>query len=128
MEELTANVNWVAVFVSAILAFILGWLWYSPKVFGTKWAEGVGISIEDSEQPRTSALITQFIGTLLLAWVVGITTAHNALTTMVLITITIALLMIAGGLFSQKGLNAIITETSFVVAMVVVMIICQTIL
>lgn len=27
-------VNLLAVFVSAIAAFILGWVWYSPKLFG----------------------------------------------------------------------------------------------
>lgn len=128
MEELTTNVNWVAVIVGAVIAFVLGWLWYSPKVFGTKWAEGVGVSIEDSEKPCAPALITQAIGTFLLAWVVGVTASHSALFTMILITATIVLLMIAGGLFAQKSGAAITIEASFVVAMVIVMILCQAVL
>jgi hypothetical protein len=44
MAEITENVNWIAVTVGAVLAFLLGWLWYSPKLFGTKWAEGAGVT------------------------------------------------------------------------------------
>ena len=128
MQEIIANVNWIAVIVGAVVAFVLGWIWYSPKVFGTKWAEGVGISIDESEKPCAAAMVTQAIGTLLLAWVVGVTAAHNALMTMILITITIVFLMIGGGLFSQKSAFAITTEAAYVVAMVVIMIVCQVIL
>ena len=35
MSEITTNVNWVAVVVGAVLAYLLGWLWYSPKLFGS---------------------------------------------------------------------------------------------
>ena len=128
MEEIVADVNWVAVVIGAIVAFILGWLWYSPKLFGTKWAEGVGLTLEDTSKPCAPAMITQAIATLLLSWVVGLTAAHNTLLTMVLITITIVLLMIGGGLFSQKSSSAIAAEAGFVIAMVVVMIIVQMLL
>ena len=43
MEALFANVNWLAVGASTIICFMLGALWYSPKMFGVKWAQGVGI-------------------------------------------------------------------------------------
>ncbi len=45
MTELTANVNWLAVIIGFVLSFALGWLWYSPKLFGVKWAEGVGVKM-----------------------------------------------------------------------------------
>ena len=129
MEELTTNVNWIAVIVGAVVAFFLGWIWYSPKVFGRKWAEGVGIDLDtECDKMPVAAMVTQAIATLLLAWVVGVTAAHNALFTMILITVTIVLLMIAGGFFTKKSGSAIFTEAGFVVAMVVVMIICQAIL
>lgn len=28
----------IPILVSSILSFLLGWLWYHPAVFGTKWA------------------------------------------------------------------------------------------
>ena len=34
MGEITSGVNWLAVTVGAVAAFLLGWLWYSPKLFG----------------------------------------------------------------------------------------------
>ena len=128
MEEITANVNWIAVVIGAIVAFVLGWVWYSPKLFGAKWAEDVGLSLDDTSKFCAPAMITQAIATLLLSWIVGITTAHNALPTMILIVIKIILLMIGGSLFSQKSSYAIATETGFVIAMVVVMIIAQILL
>ena len=45
MGEITANVNWLAVIVGAVVAFLLGWLWYSPKLFGTQWAKDVGVEL-----------------------------------------------------------------------------------
>ena len=41
MDELTNDVSWLAVAVGAVVSFLVGWLWYSPKLFGPKWAEGV---------------------------------------------------------------------------------------
>ena len=51
MPELTDNVNWLAVIIGFVLAFALGWLWYSPKLFGRKWAEGVGLDHDEHGQP-----------------------------------------------------------------------------
>ncbi len=125
MAEITMDVNWLAVIVGAVVAFALGWLWYSPKLFGTKWAAGVGLSIDDGSGPPVAAMILQAIGTLLLAWVVGVTAANNALLTIILVMLAVVALMSAGGKFSQKSNYAIITETGFVVAMTIVMIVVQ---
>jgi len=57
MEELYMEVNWIAVLVGAVAAYLLGWLWYSPKLFGTKWMAGVGITPDDNT-PMMPALIT----------------------------------------------------------------------
>ena len=127
MEELTMNVNWIAVIVSAIVAFLLGWLWYSPKVFGAKWAEGVRLSLDDCSGACVPALVTQAIGTFLLAWVVGITASHNALLTLILIMLTIVILVIAGGLFAKKSANAITIEAAYIIAMVIIMVITHAI-
>lgn len=39
--------NWLGIFVAAVSAFVLGGLWYSPLMFGKKWAGLVGLSPED---------------------------------------------------------------------------------
>ena len=129
MNEILLNINWLAVAVGAILAYLLGWLWYSPKMFGAKWMEGVGVSRDDpSAPPPTAAMVTQAIGTFLLAWVVGVTATHNALSTMILITVTYLFLLAAAGLFVQKSCYAIGVEVGFVIAMVVIMVACHALL
>lgn len=39
-----AGVNWPGVGPGAVVAFVLGWLWYSPKMFYKVWTEAAGIS------------------------------------------------------------------------------------
>jgi len=124
MNELTENVNWLAVIVGASVAYLLGWLWYSPKLFGTKWAQGVGIDMSGDEMPAM-AMTVQAVGTFLLAWIVGITAGNNALLTIMLVAITLMTLMAASGLYCKKSKASILIEVGYVFTMVVVMIICQ---
>ena len=128
MEEITANVNWMAVFVGAVLAYGLGWLWYSPMGFGKKWAEGVGTELAGTWGMPAGALVGQAIGTFLLAWVVGVTAANNALMTFVLIIVTFAILVFCSGLFAKNSLYANCTNAGFIVAMAVVMFVAQAVL
>lgn len=128
MAEITASVNWLAVGVGAFLSYMLGWLWYSPKLFGTKWAEGVGVSLGDASEMPVAAMVIQALGTISLAWVIGVTAVNNALITMILIVVTVILLMAAGGLYVKKSNYAIAVESGFVAAMTVIMVVCQGVL
>jgi hypothetical protein len=128
MTEITANVNWLAVVVGFVLSFALGWLWYSPKLFGAKWAEGVGVKPGDAKSMPMAPMILQAIGTFLLAWLVGVTAAGNALATIILVAITFMVLQAASGKFTGKSDYAIGTEVGFTAAMVLLMIIVQGIL
>ncbi len=125
MNELTANVNWLAVVVGAALGFLLGWLWYSPKLFGRKWAQGVGVELGSASTVPVAAMVTQLAATFLLSWVVGITAAMNALLTAILIVAMLVLFIVAGGLFAKKSRYAIGVEAGFVVAMAIIMIVVQ---
>lgn len=125
MSEITANVNWLAVIVGAVLAYALGWLWYSPKLFGAKWAEGVGAKTDGTGAMPVAPLILQAIGTFLLSWIVGVTAARNALATAILIAATFMVLLAASAQFTRKSNYAMWTEVSFVAAMVALMIAVQ---
>jgi hypothetical protein len=46
---------------------------------------------------------------------------------MILAVSTIVLLMVSGGLFSQKKIYSIATEAGYVIAMAVIMTICQSV-
>jgi hypothetical protein len=127
MCELTVGVSWIAVVVSFVLSFILGWLWYSPKLFGKKWAEGVGVPFEDGGSMPVCAMIAQALGTFGLAWLFGITAGREALLTIILILLTIVMLIVANGKFAKKSSAAIRIEATYILAMGVVMVVCQAI-
>ena len=128
MNELTTNINWLAVVIGFVLSFALGWLWYGPKLFGVKWAEGVGVKMGDGNSMPMAPMILQAIGTFLLAWLVGVTASNNALLTIILVAVTYMVLQAASGKFTGKNNYAIGTEVGYTAAMVVLMIAVQGIL
>ena len=128
MVELTEGVNWFAVVIGTVLSFILGWAWYSPLLFVKKWMEGINIKPNPGAKMPVAPLVVQLVGTFLLAWLVGITAAHNALATIILIVACIIVLIVANGLFASKGSQAIAIEAGFIAAMAVVLIAVQGIL
>lgn len=128
MEDLIVDINWLAVIVGAVLAFMLGWLWYSPKLFGNKWAAAVGINMSAPSKPMSIAMLAQAVSTFLLAWVIGITERADSLSTAVLVGLMVAGLIKANGLFAQKPRYAVMVESSFILAMVAVMIATHVVL
>ncbi|OUS07203.1 hypothetical protein A9Q96_07835 [Rhodobacterales bacterium 52_120_T64] len=122
MSEIT-DINWLATIVGFVLAFGLGMIWFSPKMFGTKWAEGVGLDPEGPKKPPAAAMTAQTVGTFLLAWTVGVTAANDALLTIILFTLTMVVLAGASGFFTGKSAYARHTEGGYMLAMVVIMII-----
>ena len=42
-----SNINWFAVSVSAVVAFIIGGLWFSPKAFFPVWWKAKGRSMDE---------------------------------------------------------------------------------
>lgn len=47
-----SHINWLAVLVAAIAYFSLGAIWYNKGVFGSKWAAGHGLNINDPEAKK----------------------------------------------------------------------------
>ncbi|OOG70394.1 DUF1761 domain-containing protein [Flavobacterium sp. A45] len=41
------EMNWIAVFVSALATLVVGFIWYNPKVFGTAWMKETGLTEEE---------------------------------------------------------------------------------
>ena len=126
MIVLVAGVNWIAVAVSTVLCFGLGALWYSPKLFGVKWAAGAGIEIGADVKQPVAALAMQLLGTFMLAWIIALAIANDAMPIGVLFAATSACLLMAGSMFGQSSLYATLTEGSFVMVMAVIMIISQS--
>ncbi|RAP73702.1 DUF1761 domain-containing protein [Paenibacillus montanisoli] len=72
-----AEVNYLAVLIATIVTMVLGFLWYSPVLFGNAWMKQVGLKKEDVSggHAGTYALtaFTAIIGAFLLALVLTIT-------------------------------------------------------
>lgn len=58
-----------AILVSALLSFLLGFVWYSPKVFGNAWLEAVGKKPEDMLEAQISLHAVSIVGWLAAAFV-----------------------------------------------------------
>ena len=127
MEEITTNVSWLAVTTGAIAAFVLGALWYSPKVFGTKWAQEQGITLGTASEMPVGAMVVQALGLILMSWFVGVTAANEALLTVILATLAFAVLGYSGGMFANKGAYSRNVDAGYLIAVLVVMIGAQAI-
>jgi Protein of unknown function (DUF1761) len=125
MGEITNGVSWLAVFVGAVLSFLLGWLWYSPTLFGTKWAEGSRVKMNTADNMPKEAMATQGIGLLLMSWFVGVTANSNALYTVILATVAFTVMAFSGNSFSGKSNYAKWVDAGYWIAALVVMIVCQ---
>lgn len=121
------GVNWPAVIAGTVVAFVLGWAWYSQALFGRKWAEGSGVSLEGGGLPGF-AMIAQIAALFVLALVVGITATTDALITAILAIVGAALMVVANGAFCRKSGTALGIDAGYVLAAGVVMIAAQGIL
>jgi len=66
-------VNYIAVLVAAVVAFIIGGLWYSPFVLGKQWMKLRGMdpaSMKGMAFPM-GLMVQEFITTLVMAFVIS---------------------------------------------------------
>ncbi len=125
MGELMEGVNWLGVIAGTIVSFLAGWLWYSPKLFGTKWAEGSRVQLGNANEMPVGAMIAQVIGLFLMSWMVGVTMANNEVWTAILATLAFATLAYSGSMFSQKTAYARVVDFGYWIAALVIMVVCQ---
>lgn len=123
-----ALINWVAVGVGTIAAFVLGWIIYSPGVFGRRWAEGSGVEINADSKPPAMAMILQLLGLFLLALVIGVTETSNALAAAIIAILAAAFMTVANGAFCKKSGYALGVDGGYVIGAGVVMILAQGLL
>ncbi len=74
--HLIGAVNWLAVASASVVAFMIGGLWYSPKLFGQIWMQEVGLTEESAAEGNTSLIfggsfVLIFIAATMLSFVLG---------------------------------------------------------
>jgi len=124
------EVSWLAVIVATVLSFVMGGLWYSPRVFGARWAEGCGVDLEseDAGKHAAKALSVQFVSTLLLAWVLGAMVDAGEWLMIAATVSAVAVILISAGLFHRNSHFAAVIEGVFVVVMSAVMVVVHLVL
>jgi hypothetical protein len=76
MQNAFQNLNWLAIIVAAISAFILGGLWYSPLMFVKRWMKETGITEESTKNNNMVkvfglAFILSLVASFFLAMFIG---------------------------------------------------------
>lgn len=127
MEEIAA-VNGAAVIAGTVVSFFIGWFWYSAKCFGTKWAKGSGVSLDQPEKMPMFPMAAQFVSLFLLALVIGVTANANALTTAILAILAAAAFVVSNGAWTNKSSFALGVDFFYIVVSGAVMIAAQAIL
>jgi len=61
--DFLSHVNWLAVLVAAVAYFMLGALWYSKALFGTKWAQLIKLDMNnpDLKKGMGGMMISTFV-------------------------------------------------------------------
>jgi hypothetical protein len=76
MQNALHNLNWLAIIVAAVSAFVLGGLWYSPLMFGRRWMKETGITPESTKNNNMFKVfglgfLLSFIASFFLAIFIG---------------------------------------------------------
>lgn len=64
------GVNYLAVVVAAIVAMVVGFVWYAPPVFGKRWMAYLGMA--SSGNPGPAVIVIGAIAALVNAWVLAL--------------------------------------------------------
>ncbi|MEM7243456.1 MAG: DUF1761 domain-containing protein [Pseudomonadota bacterium] len=125
MMEITTGVNWLAVIVGTVAAFIAGWAWYSPKLMGQKWADGSNVTINSADNMPIDAMAAQFIGLFLISWFVSLMAANDKLLTVILVTLGFIVLAWSGSAFAKQNTTARNINAGYWIIAVVIMILAN---
>ena len=76
LQNAFQNLNWLAIIVAAVSAFILGGLWYSPLLFAKRWMKETGITEESTRKANMTKIfglsfVLALIASFFLAMFIG---------------------------------------------------------
>jgi hypothetical protein len=67
------DVNYWAVILATLSTLVVGSIWYTPKVFGTRWAQLAKVDL-DNTGGAVGAIVTTVIVSFITAWVLALAT------------------------------------------------------
>jgi hypothetical protein len=72
MELSYGGVSWLAVIVAAIANIVIGFIWYLPQVFGTRWSELSGRPLPAPTKVPPMTIVAGIVVTLISAYVLAL--------------------------------------------------------
>src|SRR5438094_6313851 len=66
------GVNYLAVVVAAVVALVIGFIWYSPAVFGKRWMAYLGTTQAQLGNPGPTGMAVGIVASLVNAWVLAV--------------------------------------------------------
>lgn len=88
------EINFLAILVAALSSFVVGFIWYNPKVFGTIWMKEAGLTQEQCEKGNMIKIFgLTFVYSFMLAFMMQNLVIHQ----------TGALGMIGGPMFIESA-------------------------
>lgn len=61
------SVDWIKILLALVFSFFVGFVWYSPKVFGTIWMKALGLTEKDCAGGMAKPMLLEAIASLLKA-------------------------------------------------------------
>src|SRR3984893_681320 len=108
------GVNWLAVFVAAIVMFVLGGLWYSPVLFVKRWVALQGKTEEQMRAEAASAnMPLMYTSAFVCALITAIVMAHIMLHMAARITMS----AVHGAFFGFMAWLGFVAPTTYAPAM-----------
>lgn len=118
------NINWVAVVVAGIASMVVGFLWYSPVLFGKQWMKLNRFTQKDMEAAKkemgktyglsfVAALITAFVLSRLVG-MLGVVGAAGGMEVAFWLWLGFVMpVQYTGVLFESKNLQLFMINTSY---------------
>lgn len=97
-----AGVNWLGVGLGAVLSFVAGWFWYSPKGFYKPWSVSAGIQHQQGD-PMGAAFGSLVVGLVLYAVFVGVMVARGQTGPLLLGILTFIIMGYSNNAFKKLG-------------------------
>ena len=66
------GVNYLAVVVAAVIALVIGFVWYAPAVFGKRWMSYLGTTQAELGNPGPLGIAVGVVASLVNAWVLAV--------------------------------------------------------
>ena len=102
--ELFSHINWLAVIVAGIAYFMLGGLWYSKALFGSKWAALQKMDMNDPNMKKGVGAIMFYSFILMLLTAIGLAILVVRMD-VVLLSGAIKLCLVTGLLFAITSVS-----------------------